>query len=296
MRYILFLSVLMFVALGCKRKENPKRPSRKNPKTHTNVNVLTPSHSDANEKRYALVIGNADYEGNGVSPLNNPDNDADLVSTSLQDVQFEVTKITNANRSIMWDAIDKFVEKLSNESNSVGLFYYAGHGLEIGGNNYLLPTDVKVGSGNAESDISRDGYKLQELLTRLENARNRLNMVFLDACRDNPFPKLTRSIGSRGMSTVSTTAEIMVGYSTAAGATAGDGENSMNSPFSAAFAALIKQPKEVGTIYKDITAQVIRTTNSQQRPWSGGSLTREFYFVPQHSTSTSSPTAPSGSK
>ncbi len=278
MRYTLFLWALMLLALGCNRPNNPKRQKQK--KNLSTTHVLTPSHSDANEKRYALVIGNANYNGNGVNPLNNPTNDANLVSTSLQEVQFEVTQITDADRTTMWAAVDNFVETLGAEPNSVGLFYYSGHGLEIKGNNYLLPTNVSVGAGNAESDIERDAYKLQDLVTRLENARNRLNMVFLDACRDNPFPKLTRSIGAKGMSTVSTTAEILVGYSTSPGATAADGDNTRNSPFSEAFATLIKQRKEIGTIYKDITAQVLRTTNNGQRPWSGGSLTREFYFVP----------------
>ncbi len=283
LKYTFLLTVLVVLGVACGSKTNTQGDN-KNP---TNITNNDPSHTEnwKDEKRFALVIGNADYDAKGITPLKNPVNDADAVSKTLKDLQFEVTTVTNADRNNMWGAIDRFVEKLAANPASVGLFYYAGHGLELKGTNYLLPVSVKVGSQNPESDVDRDAYKLQDLITRLENAKNRLNMIFLDACRDNPFPKVTRSIASRGMTSVSTNAEIFVGYSTATGATANDGESSTNSPFAAAFVESIKQQgRDISGVYKDITAKVVQNTNNVQRPWNGGSLTREFYFVPSAKT------------
>ncbi|MEO5671089.1 MAG: caspase family protein, partial [Ramlibacter sp.] len=148
----------------------------------------------AGEPRLALVIGNAAYR---VSPLANPVNDARLMETALKNAGFQVMKAENANRRDMQRLIRDFGEKLK-QSGGVGLFYFAGHGMQVRGNNYLIPLDADIRS---EDEVAFDSIDAQSVLEKMETARNRVNLLILDACRDNPFIRGSRS-ASLGLATM----------------------------------------------------------------------------------------------
>lgn len=133
-----------------------------------------------NEKRLALVIGNADYQFGGI--LANPENDAKAMSIALKTVGFDVLEYTNANQKLIKKAIDEFGEKL--KSYVVGLFFYAGHGIQVKGSNYLVPVDANLKS---ENDVEYDCVNAERILAKMEDAGSKVNIVVLDACRNNAF-------------------------------------------------------------------------------------------------------------
>ena len=147
------------------------------------------------EPRLALVIGNASYRS---SPLANPVNDARLMETALKNAGFQVLKAENANRREMQRMIRDFGEKLK-RSGGVGLFYFAGHGMQVRGNNYLIPLDADIRS---EDEVAFDSIDAQSVLEKMESAGNRVNLLILDACRDNPFIRNSRS-AAVGLATMS---------------------------------------------------------------------------------------------
>jgi len=167
--------------------------------------------------KFALVIGNANYTG--LSPLANPVNDANDVSAILQHLGFTVDKILNGNRVQMEDAVVRLKNRLSNADNAYGFFFYAGHGVQSGGENFLIPVNANIPSENFLRDRA---VSVQSLLDELNDAGNTLNVVVLDACRDNPFG-WSRS-GTRGLSIVTRQpAESIIVYATSAGQQASDG-------------------------------------------------------------------------
>ena len=144
-------------------------------------------------ERVALVIGNASYKE---SPLRNPINDARAMAASLKDLGFEVISVENAGKETMERAIVEFTGRL--DENSSGLFYYAGHGVQVSGRNYMVPVDARIRS-EREARIEAVGVNL--VLDELEYAGNRLNVVILDACRNNPFERRLRG-ASRGLAAI----------------------------------------------------------------------------------------------
>lgn len=156
---------------------------------------IAPAYSQDNTGRIALVIGNGNYEGMG--KLANPVNDAEDMAETLSSLGFTVEVVTNAGLEKMEEAILRFRDKLTASQGSVGVFFYAGHGVQSGGENYLLPVDARI---NSESLLRTRAVPLQFVLDSLKEARNQVNIVILDACRDNPFSWARSS--SRGLAVV----------------------------------------------------------------------------------------------
>jgi len=167
------------------------------------------------ERRVALVIGNAAYP---TSSLKNPVNDARAMAQALRELGFEVLARENVSQKDMRRAVIEFGDRLRN--GGVGLFYYAGHGLQVAGRNYMVPVDATIKS---ESEVEVESVDVASVLARMETARNRLNIVVLDACRDNPFGRSFRS-AARGLAAIDAPSGTLIAYATAPGKLARDGE------------------------------------------------------------------------
>ncbi len=234
------------------------------------------------ERRLALVIGNANY---AFSPLKNPVNDAKAMTGALKELGFEVISAENASMRGMLDAIREF--SLQAKSNQVRLFYYAGHGVQVKGRNYLVPVDAKI---ETEDDIASQSADVTELLERLGQARNGLNIVILDACRNNPFSnpnlvgpdgRLLKFRGSvqSGLAQVDAPQGTLVAFATAPGAVAMDGGNFANSLYTKHLLANIRMPGvPVEQMFKRVRVAVAAETKRLQVPWESSSLMGDFCF------------------
>lgn len=237
--------------------------------------VLAPASTPSGEgRRIALVIGNGRY---ATSPLVNPANDADLVSDTLAAVGFDVQLVKDGDQRAMKRAIQAFGASLEAAGPSaVGLFYYAGHGVQMSGRNYLIPVAAEI---QRDADVEIEAVSADWVIEQMRFARNRLNFVILDACRNNPFARSFRSADS-GLAKMDAPAGVLIAYSTAPGDVASDGSG-RNSPYSAALATFIRssdQPAEL--MFKQVRDSVRRETREQQTPWESSSLTGEnFYFT-----------------
>ncbi|HEY4743087.1 MAG TPA: caspase family protein, partial [Desulfuromonadaceae bacterium] len=227
------------------------------------------------ERRIALVIGNSSYAD---APLKNPVNDADAMAIALREAGFDVIMRKNADRRALYNSIKEFGQKL--KRSDVGLFYYAGHGVQVENANYLLPVDLRGGDLQDTDDLRRDAIPLGELLERMRDAGTN-NIIVLDACRDNPFlAKLSRS-GSRGLAKVVTPASTSVLYSTDPGNTASDGASGDNGVFTRRLVdAIQKDGMELVDVMREVSVAVNRDTNGVQRPVFDGVLSSKFYFHP----------------
>lgn len=222
------------------------------------------------EKRVALVIGNYNYD---IAPLRNPGNDADDVAMALSALGFQVDKRKNTTRSEMLEAVRRFGQALR-ESNGIGLFYYSGHGVQVQGENYLLPVSADMRS---ERDIESESVALTRVLGELNDAGNPSNILILDACRNNPFAQRYRS-SSRGLALVKAPNGTFVAFSTAPGDAADDG-NERNGVYTKHLLAQIGQPAlQVEEVFKRVRAGVIQETAGRQVPWEMSSLTTNVVF------------------
>jgi formylglycine-generating enzyme required for sulfatase activity len=221
------------------------------------------------EKRLALVIGNGAY---AMSPLKNPVNDARAMAQALRGLGFEVIAHENAGYKDMRRAVIEFGDRL--QGGGVGLFYYAGHGIQAGARNYLIPVDAAIKS---ESEVEVESIDVSTVLARMETARNRLNIVILDACRDNPFARSFRS-SSRGLASVDAPTGTMIAYATAPGRVAADGAGA-NGPYTAELVQAMQQPGlKLEEVFKRVVGGVRRQTSGQQVPWFTSSVDGEFVF------------------
>ncbi len=226
------------------------------------------------EKRVALVIGNGAYK---LGTLKNPPNDARLISKTLRGLGFEVIERTNLTGIGMKRAISEFGTKLSNAGeDAVGMFFYAGHGVQAKGNNYLLPTDVEL---QRESDLELFAVRANWVLGQMEEAGNRVNLVVLDACRNNPFTRSWKRSVTRGLARMEAPRGTLIAYATRPGDVAVDGRGD-NSPYTKAFAKAIKTPGlTLSDVFIDTRNAVMEETNDEQVPWEEGGLTSRFYFA-----------------
>jgi hypothetical protein len=233
--------------------------------------LASASYALANtESRLALIIGNSGYKS---SPLTNPVNDARLMETTLKELGFTVIKAENASRRDMQRAIRDFGDKLK-QSGGVGLFYFAGHGLQVRGANYLIPVDADIRS---EDEVAYDSIDAQSVLEKMESANNRVNLIVLDACRDNPFARNSRSSAS-GLATIKAPSGSLVAYATAPGSVASDGTGT-NGLYTRHLVAAIKEPGlPVEEVFKRVRANVRRDSNNQQTPWENTALEGQFFF------------------
>ncbi len=230
-------------------------------------------------ERVALVIGNQAYRHTTV--LNNPGNDARGIATVLRRLSFDVDLQTDIDYRAMRSAVRRFSTRL--EGAEVGIFYYAGHALQVDGRNYLAPVDARLAD---KVDLHFEAVSLDLVLTQLER-EPRTSLVFLDACRDNPLARnLARSMGfgrsaavGRGLSRVSAGIGTLVTYATQPGNIAEDGTG-RNSPFTAALLSHIETPGlEVRQVLTRVRNDVLSATGGRQVPWDHSSLTGDFYFV-----------------
>jgi PQQ-dependent catabolism-associated CXXCW motif protein len=230
------------------------------------------------DRRLALVIGNNNYKN---APLLNPVNDARLVAKTLQGLNFEVVLLENLNLRDFKAAVRRFVTRMESEDGTA-LLYYAGHGVQIEGRNYLLPIDVATGD---EYEVRDESLDLEEtLMSRLSKSRKRERIIILDACRDNPFKaakQANRSIANRGFAQMGSDEKgTLIVYSTSPGHTAEDGAGK-NSIFTEHFTSEIqKEGVEVGQALRTVFNQVNTATKGRQTPWYNSSLLGDFYFRP----------------
>jgi hypothetical protein len=227
------------------------------------------------ETRIALVVGNAGYQA--VVSLENAVHDARLMAATLETRGFQTTLLTDADRATLTRAVGEFGRALREAgSEATGLFYYAGHGVQSFGTNYLLPVDARLTDA---ADLALVAVEAEAVLRQMASARNLTNIVILDACRNNPFQGIP-DMNDNGLAEMKAPTGTFLAYSTAPGAVALDGTGG-NSPFTRALAAQIAidgQPIE--QLFRSARVAVLEETNGAQTPWDASSLTREFFFTP----------------
>lgn len=235
----------------------------------------------AAEQRLALVIGNSHYE---TAPLANPVNDASDMAATLRNLGFTVILKKNANLEMMEEAIEDFGVRL--RKGGVGLFFYAGHGIQVYGSNYLIPVGAKI---KKESDVKYRAIDTGRILDEMDNAGNGMNIVILDACRDNPFSRSFRS-GTRGLSIIASAPRgTLITYSTSPGNVAADGKG-RNSPYTESLLKHMTTPGlPVEQVFKQVRQDLSQKTRGQQVPWELSSLSGDFYFNVSGSRITSRP-------
>lgn len=228
-----------------------------------------------NERRIALVIGNSNYTNGG--SLSNPINDARAMARSLNDLNFEVIKYEDVRQIKMKKAIDDFGRNL--KGYDVGLFFYAGHGVQVRGNNYLIPTDADIDS---ENDVEYDCVHAGRILAKMEDAGCKTNIIILDACRDNPFERSwTRGIKihGKGLAFMNAPSGSLIAYATSPGNTALDGIAGKNGVYTSAFLRHMQTPNiTIEEMFKRIRVTVEEQTNKRQTPWESTSLKGNFFF------------------
>jgi uncharacterized caspase-like protein len=240
------------------------------------ASVVLPMPHAAAEHRVALVIGNANYKS--VGALANPGNDARLLADTLRSVGFTLVgegAQLNLDKRGFERAIETFGGELS--SGDVALFFYAGHGLQVRGSNYLLPIDAVASD---ERDIPMRLISIDLVLHQMEKAHTHLNIVILDACRNNPFGAPGLRAATTGLAAMTAPEGTLVSYATQPGNVALDGDDG-DSPYSKALARELRRPGiEVFGTFNEVGKAVLRETNGRQQPWvSTSPMTGTFYFA-----------------
>ena len=227
------------------------------------------------EKRYALVIGNSAYKY--VAPLKNSANDANDMVAELTKLNFEVIKVIDGNYAQMREAYRKFQEKLANgpKDQTIGLFYYAGHGLQNEGENYLVPVEANI---QYEDDIPRACFALQRVVVaNMERSNSRMNIIILDACRNNPFPSAYRSAGG-GLAEIKRAKGSFIAYATAPGSIASDGEGRNGLYTQELLKAMQKPGRTIEQVFKDVRLNVMKLSDEKQFTWDQSNIIGDFYF------------------
>ena len=224
------------------------------------------------EQRVALVIGNSNYQN--APQLANPDNDAQSMAQFLNSAGFEVVAATDLTQNDMLRVVQDFSAKVASRGpNTVAMVYYAGHGVQLAGENYLVPVDAKVAS---PTELVNNSVRLVDVMSTLETIPSRMRIVILDACRNNPFPDVNDA--GRGLAIVDAPNGSIVGYSTAPGTEALDGTGG-HSPYTQAFLNAAREPNvPIEQLFKRVRLQVNQTTSGAQIPWESSSLTSDFTF------------------
>lgn len=222
-------------------------------------------------KKVALVVGNSDYL---INPLRNPVNDARAIKKALEKTGFEVLYYENiTNKDNFTRAVRAFGQKLQN--GEVGLFYFAGHGLQVKGINFLVPVKAEVLS---EPEVEFECLDVGFVLAQMEAANNRMNIVILDACRNNPFARSFRS-AERGLATMMAPTGTLIAYATAPGSVAADGEGENGLYTEHILKQITKPGLKIEEVFKNVRAEVVQISNNRQVPWEASSLIGDFYFA-----------------
>ncbi|MEE8444199.1 MAG: tetratricopeptide repeat protein [Alphaproteobacteria bacterium] len=257
MRWTSFLIVVVFLAL------------------HVAPPPARAELSVAEGKRVALVIGNSGYKL--ISHLDNPRRDAKLMAATLRKMGFDVIDVIDGDQRTIKRAIRDFGKRLRAAGrDAVGLFFYAGHGVQAGGINYLIPIGAPI---ETEVDLQIEAVSAAWVLGQMEYARNRLNIVILDSCRNNPLKGKFRT-STRGLARMNAPGGTLVAYSAAPGQVASDGTG-QNSPYTAALVKAMAEPGlKIEDVFKMARIQVKAASRGQQTPWEESSLDTNFYFSP----------------
>lgn len=235
---------------------------------------ISPSTLKAStERRVALVIGNAGYKY--TSPLRNPLNDARDMVKVLHDLNFDTIEVSNGSKRQMIDAIETFGERLQHAQ--VGLFYFSGHGVQYHGRNYLIPVEAKI---THATDLEHDSVDVTRVLGRMDHASTALNIVILDACRNNPYRNLIgfRSDGDRGLAQISGVRSSLIAYATQPDNVAEDGTG-LNGTYTKHLLEYLKRPGlSLPDLFSQVGRSVSQETNGKQQPWVSFSSLPHFCF------------------
>lgn len=236
------------------------------------------AYSGSLEKRIALVVGNSNYKAQGMT-LKNPKNDATDVAQKLRALGFDVISGIDVDRDSFYDKINEFGKKA--QSYDVALFFYAGHGMQSNGINYLIPTDAIL---TEEDQIRQKCVNANEVILCLQKANCRANILILDACRNNVFERSWhRGVAGGGLASMSGPIGTFIAYSTAPGMTAKDGNiGSRNSPYTNALLHQLDVPNQsLGQLFENVLIEVDNVTNHDQQPWTTSSFAGSFIFNKQ---------------
>ena len=239
--------------------------------------ILLGSHAALAENRVALVIGQSNYRA--VVPLPNPANDAKAVSQMLTESGFEVLTAADLSQNELRAKVGEFAARMAAKGpDTVALVFYAGHGLQIDGENYLVPVDVDP---KRETDIPLQAVRLNDILNTLASVPSKTRILLLDSCRNNPFPDISKT-AARGLAIVDAKTGApgtFMSFSTSPGAEAEDGSGA-NSPYTTALLAVAKEPGlSIEDTFKRVRVAVNKVTEGRQTPWDSSSLTDDFRFI-----------------
>ncbi|MFV2061235.1 MAG: caspase domain-containing protein [Gammaproteobacteria bacterium] len=243
------------------------------------------------DSRYALVIGNSNYQH--AAKLKNPGNDSTDLAKTLRNLNFETTLIQNATKNQIKKSVEVFIATLK-KSGGVGLFYYAGHGVQFEGSNYLIPIETTTGT---EQQIKDQSYNIAGLLDGMRKINTATNIIILDACRNNPFDTIsqygTRSVTSSksrsmvrvsipkldsGLSKLDAPSNTLIAFATAPGKVALDGDG-RNSPYTLKLIESMQRTGlTIGEVFRQVRSSVVKYSNGRQIPWESSSLIQDFYF------------------
>ncbi|WP_319581704.1 caspase family protein [uncultured Pseudodesulfovibrio sp.] len=248
------------------------------------INLFLPSPARAaTSPKTALVIGNSDYPG---MPLANPVHDATDISNELKELGFQVTLLTNGTRRQMENAVRGLSKRLAD--GGVGLFYFAGHGIQVGGENFLIPVDANIES---EADVPYEAVSAGRILDHLKLAGNQMNIIILDACRNNPFARSMRS-ETTGLARMDAPTGSIMAYATAPGSVAADGEG-RNGVYTENLLKAMREPGlDIYDTFMQVRRGVIKDTQGKQTPWESSSLIGKFYFREKQPEPVAAPTPP----
>ena len=229
------------------------------------------------ETRVALVIGNSAYQS--IPILRNPVNDARAMDDALSAVGFRVIRLENATKAQIEAGLNELSRRLIPQA--ISLVYYAGHGIQMNGRNYLLPVDVKIGTAMT---VPAEGVNVDDLMSQVMRSRARMNIIILDACRDNPFvlgngssTSLFRDI-SGGLALIDAPADTLIAFSTAPGKVAADGGGENGLYTSELIRAINTSGASLETVFKKTRMAVVAKSGGTQIPWESSSLTTDFSF------------------
>src|SRR5205807_1012302 len=239
--------------------------------------ILLSGYPALAENRLALVIGQSAYRS--VPALPNPANDARAMTQLLSDSGFEVLAASDLSQDQLRQKVSEFAGQLATKGpDTVALVFYAGHGLQIDGENYLVPVDIDV---KREADIPIQAVRLNDVLNTLTSVPSKMRILLLDACRNNPFPEINKTAG-HGLAIIDAktgSPGTFVSFSTSPGAEAEDG-NGSDSPYTTALLTAAKEPGiAIEETFKRVRLSVNRATEGRQTPWDSSSLTDDFSFI-----------------
>jgi len=230
-----------------------------------------PSRPQSLEKRVALVIGNSTY---ATAPLKNPVNDARDMAQKLKELGFDVVERENLTLSQLGPTLREFKSKLT--PGSVALFFYAGHGIQVRGNNFLPVVDAEIAG---EEDVSMQSLDVAKVLDAFAQAQTRLNLIFLDACRNNPYARSYRSVET-GLAKLDAPSGTLISFATRPGKVASDGSGKNGLYTEKLLLAMNEPGLPIEATLKRVVGAVKAASNGTQEPWMEGSIDGDFYFIP----------------